>query len=940
MAIEINKTPKPLTEILSELHGEGFIIYAGAGISIPAPTCAPSWWTLTEEILSAFFKRVPDEYGLPGDMIIKSEIWQPEIIFESFAKLFDEYLYKVFPVLDVAQSNGNHRIIAQLAKLGVLKAVFTTNFDIYIEKALRDEGVEFEVIIDNDQYDELYNQLSSQGFGSKFLLCKIHGTTERPDTIVSVASAYKSSKGFSPPKSQVLQWLMKRYPTLFLGYSGWDFEHNNYRKFWDRTGPTLKHIYWNRRPGETGGPNFDTIFSSCKNKFDFCESDLPSGWLNALKQNVSLGFEEIENQISTIEDLSNQIKDKRQEFLNNWAMAISEASTLAAVITEGIHFSAAFRTKLEQTKQQQAAQVQVSPEKMAELQRKNQEVTAKLQNPSLTADERATIMQEMFYTQMEMQLSYIKPEEKEMIKHLFIENRYPGITDSQIYRPQFLGKITPCLGRFSAAEAIDIALDFINRDIETQKKQAEMQAAGKSTQEAFEFAQAEMDVNRAIFGIMQPEEEKWKPAYDEMLISKEKFFAKEIDRAAFMAELAGICEKAVKKDMGLEIPVMDLLSKLVQNTASAPTPEEFNERCQALFLAVTMAAANFNSHLMKTAESNALVKAMMGGVTNAPSVPDPAMIQQSQQAMAAKAKELMALMQSGEIDGTEYGKRMQIFVAENQKRFQPKPIEGKGSDGRVLVPLEILSAYDNKIRELFGPAFDAEARFEGDKISHAEILLEMCVLSLWLTIAQAGDAESGQKFQVLMARGDFPITSGNASVISFLMEKNKNWIEKAMNELPARFGQQLCTNLVTVSKLTDDIELCKRATLKSLEYTDGKINESNAYEVPYTLAQFYENRGDEINALKYWNLALDGVRTSVPPAFTDVILYHTAKLTAKNGDKQVALKMIGKLHPNYLGNEPPFKTPARDMSLQLAQNLAQELGYSTVESALQALLEQ
>ena len=940
MTIEINQTQKHLVEIIPELHKEGFIIYAGAGISIPTPTCAPSWWTLTEEILSAFFKRVPEEYGLPGDLIIKSEIWQPEIIFESFAKLFDEHLYKVFPVLDVAQSNGNHRIIARLAKHGVLKAVFTTNFDIYIEKALHDEGVEFEVIIDNDQYDQLYEQLNSQGFGSKFLLCKIHGTTERPDTIVSVASAYKSSKGFSPPKSQVLQWLMKRYPTLFLGYSGWDFEHNNYRKFWDRTGPILKHIYWNRRPGEAGGPNFDAIFSSCKNKFDFCESDLPGGWLNALKQNASVETEGIEGQIQTAEDLQNQIKGKRQEFLNDWALDISDASTLAAVITEGIHFSAAFRNKLEQSKQQQAAQVLVSPEKMAELQRINQEITAKLQNPSLTMDERAAIMQEMFYAQMDMQLAYVKPEEKEIIKQVFMENRNPGITDNQIYRPQFLGKITPLLGRFSAAEAINIALDYINRDIATQKKQGEMQAAGKSFQEAFEFAQAEMDVNRAVFGILQPEEEKWKPAYFQMLDTKERFFAKVIDRAAFMQELAGICEKAVKKDMGLEIPVMDLLSKLVKNTASAATPEEFNERCQAVFLAVSMAAANINSHLMQTPESRALVQAMMGAVTNVPNVRDPALIQQSQQAMAAKAQELMALMQSGEIDGTEYGKRMQAFVVENQKRFQPKQIEEKGADGRVLVPNEVLLAYDNKIREIFAPAFNTETRFEGEKISQAEILLEMTVMTLWLTIAQAGDVESGQKFQVLMSRGDFPITSGNGSVLSFLMEQNKNWIEKGLAELPARFGQQLCTNLVTISKLTDDIELCKRATLKSLEYTNGKINESNAYEVPYTLAQFYENRGDEINALKYWSLALDGVRTAVPPAFTDVILYHTAKLTTKFGDKQNALKMIGKLHPNYLGNEPPFKTPARDMSLQLAQNLAQELGYPSVDSALQTLLEQ
>jgi len=940
MTIEIDKTTKPLADVLPELHKEGFIIYAGAGISIPTPTCAPSWWTLTEEILTAFFNRVPEDYGLPGDLIIKSEIWQPEVVFENFAKLFDEHFYKVFPALDVAQPNGNHKIIAHLAKKGILKAVFTTNFDIYIEKALRDEGVDFEIIIDNNKYNELYDRLNSQGLGSKFLLCKIHGTTELPESIVSVASAYKSSKGFSPPKSQVLQWLMKRYPTLFVGYSGWDFEHNNYRKFWDRTGPILKHIYWNRRPGERGGPNFDAIFSSCAEKFDFCESDLPIGWLNALQEKFSIDIDGVKGLSDADENLKNQIIEKRREFLNRWALEISDASTLAAVITEGIHFSAAFKAQLEKTKQQQAAQVQVSSEMMAELQRKNQEITAKLQNPSLTMDERAVIMKEMFYAQMEMQLAYIKPEEKEMIKQVFMQNQYPGITDNQNLRPQFLGKITPLLGRFSAAEAIKIAQEYINRDIETQKKQTEMQAAGKTPQEAFEFAQTEMAVNQAIFGILQPEEDKWKPAYAEMLKVKERFLAKEMDRTSFMQELNVICEKAVKKGMGLEVPVMDLLSKLVANTASAPNAEEFNERCQDLFLAVTMAAANINSELMKTPESKALVQAMMGSVVNTPNVRDPALLQQAQQAMTAKAQELQALMQSGEIDAAEYGKRMQAFVMENQKRFQPQQIEKKGTDGRVLVPNEILVAYDNRIRQMFAPVFDAETKFEGDNISQAEMLIEMAVMSLWLTIAQGGDAETGQKFQAIMSRGDFPIVQGNASVLSFLMEKNKKWIEKGLSELPARFGQQLCTSLVTISKLTDDIELCKRATLKSLEYTEGKVNESTSYEVPYTLAQFYENQGDEINALKYWKLALDGVRTAIPPAFTDVIVYHTAKLMAKSGDKQNALKIIGRLHPNYLGNEPPFKTPAREMSVQLAQNLARELGHPSVESALQVLLEQ
>ena len=55
MNFQNNNSPSPLYEAISELTREGFIAYCGAGISIPAPTCAPSWWALTEEILYGFF---------------------------------------------------------------------------------------------------------------------------------------------------------------------------------------------------------------------------------------------------------------------------------------------------------------------------------------------------------------------------------------------------------------------------------------------------------------------------------------------------------------------------------------------------------------------------------------------------------------------------------------------------------------------------------------------------------------------------------------------------------------------------------------------------------------------------------------------------------------------------------------------------------------------
>ena len=51
---------------------EGFILFCGAGLSIPPPSCSPSWWQLTEEILKAFFEHVPDEYNIPKDLILEA----------------------------------------------------------------------------------------------------------------------------------------------------------------------------------------------------------------------------------------------------------------------------------------------------------------------------------------------------------------------------------------------------------------------------------------------------------------------------------------------------------------------------------------------------------------------------------------------------------------------------------------------------------------------------------------------------------------------------------------------------------------------------------------------------------------------------------------------------------------------------------------------------
>jgi len=161
----------PLVEKLPNLFQGGFIAFCGAGISIPAPTCAPSWWVLTEEILYGFYDRIPKEWGLPNDLIVKDDSMQPEEVFELFAGVFDERLYEVFKALDTGKPNANHQIIARLAKAGLLKACFTTNFDVYIERALRAEGVEFDLIVENDEFTECFSRFKTEGIGNKFILC-------------------------------------------------------------------------------------------------------------------------------------------------------------------------------------------------------------------------------------------------------------------------------------------------------------------------------------------------------------------------------------------------------------------------------------------------------------------------------------------------------------------------------------------------------------------------------------------------------------------------------------------------------------------------------------------------------------------------------------------------------------------------------------------------
>ncbi len=916
-ATRLNVTPIKIGDILPDLISKGFIIYAGAGISIPAPSCSPSWWQITEEILRAFFDRVPADWGMPSTIIIKSEIWQPESIFENFAAIFDTHLYKVFNALNVAEPNGNHKIIAKLAKAGVLKACFTTNFDIYIERALRAEGVAFDLIVDNVQYDSLYNSLRNSGLGKKFLLCKIHGTIERPDTIVSVASAYKSAKGFSPPKALVLEYLLGRFPCLFLGYSGWDFEHNNYRKFWEKVGHSLQGIYWNRRVGESGGPQFDQIFSSAIEKFHFTEAELPDGLISPV-QKAHISTREIP--ILTDNDDWNRAQKQRTLFFKEWAEDITDADALAAVINNGVIFAPALQDYLKNLKQNQdegATWAQEMQTSMAEYTKKITELGTLLSTGAISMEQ---WQQENNELQERSAYAYLPEKYRAAAKAVIRQNPYPGFTDNSGILMQILPKMRPLFEKGFIAEGI------LERIIKFLKIEQDAQAVGEK-----EYI-AETTYNTVYLQIVKPGEpiDPWKSQLDQLLLLKTRFLHNEITQTEFTDKSYELQSASIMTSMGFTIPTKELFKRLFTIVASAKSPDELVKLSVPLFL-TGRSHSVFLTQLFKSTPYVELRSAAM-----APT-PNDDLNNYDPTGYFRDIKRLQEEVTKGKISPTAFSKVM----SESQQRmmdFQTKPLtepfEMEITGFHPPLPRTVIEKMDNEIKTLFKGVLDTLKQFPDNQVTFAKILLYLYLIKIWCGCCMGLDILSGTQMQNAMNAGKYPVYTCNPDIYRFLLGEYMPIIEKGFIGLPGRFGQQLCDTVVTLAQLGGDIELCKRATLRSLEYSEGIVTDATPENIPVIYAQMLENRGDNETAFKFYEIALDGIRNATPPTYSDVIVYRSALLTAQKGNLKGALRIIGLFHPNFGGREAYYKANARTYAISLAERLSKQLGYPDLNTAI------
>jgi hypothetical protein len=205
----------------SALPGERkYVLFAGAGVSKDASI--PTSWDLMMETASLLYVAENKEANqeLNRDQI---ESWFLE---SDYAKMeYNELMGILYPNSPDQQSflkkylNGHsigesHRGIAELARRDIIRAIITTNFDHYIEKALEEKGLEVQVI----STDEDLKHSEPLIHCKSIRVYKPHGDLGRG----KLKNTPRDLEKLSPGMEEELIRVMSEHGVIVLGYSGRD----------------------------------------------------------------------------------------------------------------------------------------------------------------------------------------------------------------------------------------------------------------------------------------------------------------------------------------------------------------------------------------------------------------------------------------------------------------------------------------------------------------------------------------------------------------------------------------------------------------------------------------------------------------------------------------------------------------------------------------------
>jgi len=181
-----------MNDVLIAARAHALVIFAGAGVSMTAPTSLPGWKPLNAAIFAALRKRLADGLGLDGVLSDEETLltsardadrYPPDYQAQVLEEMCGERYFHGLQSLDVDITNLDHRAIAALAAAGAVRAIITTNFDRLLELALHSAGVQCETAIDTAGYERLREGVRSGGVAA-LPVVKIHGSVSDPRSMI------------------------------------------------------------------------------------------------------------------------------------------------------------------------------------------------------------------------------------------------------------------------------------------------------------------------------------------------------------------------------------------------------------------------------------------------------------------------------------------------------------------------------------------------------------------------------------------------------------------------------------------------------------------------------------------------------------------------------------------------------------------------------------
>lgn len=204
------------TKLQNAVDRGNVIVVAGAGISKDSPSDLPSWWEYNISLLDEIGKFGGE--ALEQTNLLNMDMIQQMVPVISISEFFVDRIasysyYPLLTLLDGANPNMNHLLLARKAKEKAISGIVTTNFDTLLEQAFEQENVDYKVYDEDEDFSEIIPGI--------FPIYKVHGSSANPTKAID--TVHQKLRGLSMEKRSILKKLFSENHILFMGFSGEDF---------------------------------------------------------------------------------------------------------------------------------------------------------------------------------------------------------------------------------------------------------------------------------------------------------------------------------------------------------------------------------------------------------------------------------------------------------------------------------------------------------------------------------------------------------------------------------------------------------------------------------------------------------------------------------------------------------------------------------------------